>query len=140
MSNINSRITNTDIDAEEVLINKTLFDTMYKKKISLKDWLLTKSGLASIAVIFTLWLLDELKMIHLLLWLAFGFTMLRRSTTLAHTKEKNIWGKVILNKIIQSIEAIKPFRERVETDEIIKECTIEPKKKKRIIRKKKKKI
>jgi len=137
MSNtINKKITNTDSDAEAVIINKILFDTMYKKRITLKDWLYTKYGLASIATLVLIWWTDELKVIHLLMWLAFAFTMLKKNTILAHTKEKNIWGKVVINNIVGKIEEIKPFRERLETDQIIEECTITPKRKVKKRRKK----
>jgi hypothetical protein len=133
--------TTKENSAESVVINKILFDTMYKKRIMLFDWFYTKAGAGSLLLLISIGIFGDIQIMHIVGWFAFAFFMVQRSTILAHTKDRELWGKVFIYDLFEKIQSTKPSREKLETAEIIEACKAEvPRRTKPRQRKRRKKI
>lgn len=138
MSGISDKIpTDKLVFDNEVVVERILFDTMYKKKITFKDWMWTKTGIGSLAYICFLGVNGELEVYHILGWLLLGFFMVQKTDIVAFDKDRKLWGKILLKKVIDRIEERKKVIENLETPYIIEQCK-KIRRRRRIIKKKKK--
>ena len=128
-------MSNTKEQTEWAVIEKTIFDTMYKKKITLKDALYTKGGLISLLIIIYLATNGELEILHVVLWIVFIFFIIKKSTILAHTKDRNLWGKKLLFQLFSELQQKKNREKNDEIEIILKAC--EKKKVRRLNRQRK---
>ncbi len=114
--------TNTNEKSEIVIIEKTLFDTMYKKKIGIKDAIYTKSGLIATLLISYLAVEGHLSILYLVFWVVFIFYIIKRSDVLAHTKDRHLWGKKFLFQLFRKFEEKKNVIPNNDVEIILKEC------------------
>jgi len=127
MGNTTSNINNSE-QQEQVLVEKILFDSMYHKKIGIFDWFLTKLGFYSLVFFLYMLATDRLNVYIILGWLVFCFTMLKRSTILLHTKDISLWLKLHISDIMLLIEQKKDILQEFQTEQIIEETKLIPKK------------
>ena len=109
---------------DSVAIEKILFDTMYQKKIGIKDWFFTKLGVATLLSTVYLAITNSLDVQKIIFITFIILVSLQRTTILAYTKDINIWGKIIINKLLVLISEIKPFRDTTRRKKIIEICEI----------------
>ena len=115
MNNINDK-------TEMAVIEKTIFDTMYKKKITLKDALYTKGGFFSLLVIAYLAQKNQLQIVHNVVWIIYIFFIIKRSTVLAHTKDRHLWGKQFLFQLFSNFQKKKERHKNKEVSVILEAC------------------
>jgi len=123
-------------------LNNIIFGTLYKRKISIKDWLYTKFGFAVLIILVYLFFTDSLDGQNIAIILALSLWLYNREKTLAHEKEKVVWLIKYKKWIFQRLneiekEKIQKKSRFIEAKEILEACE---KDKKTIYKRKKKRV
>jgi len=113
-------------------INNIIFGTLYKRKISIKDWLYTKSGFGILLLLLYLFLTNSLDGQNIAVVLALALWLYNREKTLAHEKEKLVWLIKYKKWIFQKLneiekEQLKKKSKFIEAKEILQACIKEDK-------------
>lgn len=121
-------------------INNIIFGTLYKRKISIKDWLYTKSGFGILLLLIYLFSTDSLDGQNIAIVLALSLWLYNREKTLAHEKEKLVWLIKYKKWIFQRLNEIekKQLEKKskfIEAKEILQACIKEDKSTTRIKKK-----
>lgn len=108
-------------------LNNIIFGTLYKRKISIKDWLYTKSGFFVLIVLVYLFFTDSLDGQNIAIILALSLWLYNRERTLAHEKEKLVWLIKYKKMIFQRLdeigkEKIEKKSRFIEAKEILEAC------------------
>jgi len=125
-------------------LNNIIFGTLYKRKISLKDWLYTKNGF--IIFVYTIYLIstDGLSGQMIAIVLAISLYLYNKDTTLAHEKEDKVWLIKFKKDFVNQMEemyltSLKKKSMNTESKKILEMCKIKPILKKNIPKTKRKK-
>jgi hypothetical protein len=108
-------------------LNNIIFGTLYKRKISIKDWLYTKAGFLVLVVSVYLFFTDSLNGQNIAIILAFSLWLYNKEKTLAHEKEKSVWLLKYKKMIFQRLEEIEKKKiekmsKFTEAEEILEAC------------------
>lgn len=80
-------------------IDKILFDTVYRRRIGFKDWLYTKHGIFSIALLIFLVVTERTDGSYLFAYVIFVMYFFMKESTLLFEKSKLVYGYVKLEEM-----------------------------------------
>lgn len=108
-------------------LNNIIFGTLYKRKISIKDWLYTKFGFMILTILIYLFLTDSLDGQNIAIILAISLWLYNKEKTFAHEKEKFVWLIKYKKWIFQRLNEIEKEKiikksKSTEAKEILEAC------------------
>jgi hypothetical protein len=79
--------------------SRAMFDSFYRRRITIKDWFFTKKGLFAILFLLVMAATDNLGAGTLMVWAGFCMYSYMNEKIMLHERDKYVYGYVIMQKL-----------------------------------------